>query len=193
MKAILRKNRITEEDIRLLDDDIIPGVSSAIEKYCGRQLLSIADLTEYYTGSGERVLQLAQYPIISVTSVNDRRNHTTYTASDYDNTLTEGVDFLVMSGPGQLHYLDGGWYKVYRYYQVVYSAGYIKANLPQDILMATKLWCAIIYSQVQSEVLGVDTHIIGDESLTYDYSAIPRKVANLLKPYKRIYGGTDKT
>lgn len=192
MKGILKKSDFDDKDKKLLDDDIIPGVSNAIEKNLHRKILSLADLTEYYTGSGNEILQLDEYPIIAITSVHDRRGHSTYTANDYDYAVVDGTDFITHNDLGQLRYLNGSWYSSYRYYKVIYSAGYALSDLPQEIILAAKMWAAILYQKVQSQLHGVDVHVVGDESFSYDFSTIPKQVEGLIKPYRRMAGGAGK-
>jgi len=190
MKGILNKDTLQSDERSLLEDHLIHGVSAAIEKYLNRKILSSAALTEYYNGNNTPILQLKQWPIISVTSVHDKRNNSEgWEASDYDFELTENTDFIKDSDAGQLIHVNGWWVDSSPYfYKVIYTAGYTLANIPADLLLGIKTWIAVIFQRVQSKLHGVDTHVFGDEAFTYDQSTIPKQVIELLKPYRRLYG-----
>lgn len=190
MKGILNKDTLQTEERSLLEDHLIPGVSGAVEKYLGRKILSLEAMTEYYNGDNTPTLQLKQWPIISITSVHDKRNNSEgWEASDYDYALTEYTDFIVLTDEGQLRHVDGWWIDSSPYfYKVIYTAGYALADIPPDLLLGVKTWIAILFQKVESNLHGVDTHVMGDEAFTYDVATIPKQVIELLKPYRRLYG-----
>jgi len=190
MKGILNKDTLQANEKTLLKNHLIPGVSAAVEKYLNRKILSLAAMTEYYNGDNSTILQLREWPIISVTSVHDKRNNPTgWEATDYDYTLTENTDFIKDADKGWLIHVNGYWVKsnVY-YYKVIYTAGYTLATIPPDLLLAIKQWIAILFQKVESNLHGVTTHIMGDEVNTYDMATIPKQVIEWLKPYRRLYG-----
>lgn len=190
MKGILNKSTLQTQDESLLDDHLIPGVSGAVEKYLNRKILSSEALTEYYNGDGSTTLQLKEWPIITVTSVHDKRNNPTgWGAAHYDYALTENTDFIKNADTGQLIHVNGDWIKstVY-YYKVIYTAGYTLATIPPDLLLGIKTWIAILFQKTMSSLHGVNTHVLGDEAKTYDLTTIPKQVIGLIKPYRRLYG-----
>ncbi len=115
-------------------DDIlsryISSASLAAENYCNRvfavetvseQFLS-NHLSRIHGGHRREVLQLARFPLVTVTSV-----------TEDDTALTVTTDYLVNSANGQLTRVNGefpiGWFDIG--ITVVYSSGY--ATIPADL------------------------------------------------------------
>ena len=105
---------------------IITGIEAIFNSFTIRQLIqNSADVTEYYTGCGSRVV-LTRYPIISLTSIKQ--------AVDYDfdsaNALTENTDYrLVRSGKnGIIYRMYSNWYGIEDSIQVIYRGGYCAAG-----------------------------------------------------------------
>ena len=185
MRTILSIKTLSSDESALLDNHIIPAVSKAVETYCDRNILDAEELTEYYDGTGNSTLQLKQYPINSVTSVKERQTED-YSASGYTKELTEESDYIIESEKGCLWRTDGVWFRAKRMYQVVYRAGYISGDIPPDLLMGIKKWCAIIFQKTQNKLHGVSSHMFGDEMMTYEMDGMPKEVEVYLKPYMRL-------
>ena len=186
MLSILDKEEFNESETNLINQQLIPNVSAAVERFCKRNILDSAALTEYYNGDGTNLLILDQCPVNSITSIKDRQdNPTSYGSDAYDNTLTADEDYIIYDAKaGMLMNPTGSWISSPPYYyQVVYRAGWVISEIPHDIRLAVQSWVAILFQKTTSGVHGVDTHIFGDESLTYDNNAIPKAVKNLLVPY----------
>jgi hypothetical protein len=123
---------------------IISNLESVFNSYTRRTLIAPgADVTEYYTGQGNR-LQLARYPVISVTSIKE--------ALDYDfdsaTALTVDSDYrLVRAGANGIIYRPyGSWPSVEDSVQAIYRGGYCPAGqapgdgefaLPSDLREAS--------------------------------------------------------
>jgi hypothetical protein len=189
VQAILGKDRLDSDDKNLIEDHLIPGVSKAIETYCGRNILDKAALTEYYSGDGDDTLQLKQWPINSVTSVHYRSGSGWDESSDWATALTANDDFYIESEKGQLIATVSAWSEAKKYYKVIYRAGWAEANIPEDIKTAAKIWTAILFQKVKSKLHGVDVHIVGEESFAYDKGkdGIPKEVKGLIDSYGRVY------
>jgi hypothetical protein len=191
IKGVLHKDTLTTKETKLLEDELIPGVSAAIEKYLNRKILSPSTaLTEYYNGDNSPVLQLREWPILSVTSVDDKRNNPTgWEPADYDFSIVENTDFIQIADRGQLRYVNGWWIDSPPYfYKVIYKAGYAIANIPPDLLLGVKKWIAVLFQKTVNKLHGVEQHIVGDEVFNYDLSTIPKEIIGLIKPYRRLYG-----
>lgn len=76
--------------------------------------------TEYYSGNGTPILQLLQYPIISVTRVNEDQGSFFGQGSDANPValdLVQGVDYSIMAGAkgigssGWLRRINRTWYR----------------------------------------------------------------------------------
>jgi hypothetical protein len=110
---------------------LMNSATAAIESYCGRTFAS-ATYTEYQDGTGRNVLNLAQFPIISITSITEGGG----------GTLTSGDDPYASPTPDVITYKEQGqlirpwivWLPYHRYYKIVYVAGY--ATIPADLVQA---------------------------------------------------------
>jgi len=189
VQAILQKDSLDTDDKKLIEDHLIPGVSKAIETYCSRNILDDAALTEYYSGDGDDTLQLKQWPINSVTSVHYRSGSGWDESSDWATALTEDTDFYIESEKGQLKATVSAWSEAKKYYKVVYRAGWVEKSMPEDIKTAAKIWVAILFQKAKSKLHGVQVHIIGDESFSYDLGpdGVPKEVKGLIDSYRRVY------
>lgn len=189
VRVILAKDGLDSADTTLIEEHLIPGVSKAIESYCGRNIFDQENLTEYHSGDDDDILQLDQWPINSVASVHYRSGSGWNPASDWATELTENDDFYIESSRGQLIATETEWVKSKRYYKIVYRAGYITGNIPEDIKTAAKIWVAILFQKIKSNLHGVQVHIIGDESFSYDFGSdgIPKEVKGLIDSYRRVY------
>jgi hypothetical protein len=122
----------------LMLEEIIGGVSSFIEAYCGRPFVDVA-ATEYVDGEGKENLVLKRSPIVSITSV----AIFDYQAQTVVSTLTENEHYIAYKERGLL-YMAGGWAPGVKNYRVVYTAGY--ATIPEEVKQACKTICAAVYA-----------------------------------------------
>lgn len=114
----------TENDMTLVR--IILGIEEIFNRYTRRNLIvSAADVTEYYTGSGNR-LQLARYPLVSVTSIKQ--------AVDYDfdgaDALEADIAYRLIGGGinGIAYRVHTTWFSVPDAIEVIYRGGYCAAG-----------------------------------------------------------------
>ena len=170
---------------------IILGLETIFDAFCRRTLIvPAADVTEYLTGSGARLL-LARYPIVSITSVKE--------ATDYDFTnataLTADTDYRqVASGKnGILFRMYNRWSQTEDSVQVIYRGGYAAAGqtpgtgetaLPADIREAAIEQTCFVFKR--RDDLGLSA-ISGEGGGIQKFSAMKLlpMVQEILKPYKQ--------
>src|SRR5262249_29127142 len=89
--------QIGSTDDELLNQ-IIAGVSAAIESHCGRSLSGFIAVTDVLDG-GVRELILSQRPVASITTVMDRATDQVVDESLYDLDAPAGLLFALASAP----------------------------------------------------------------------------------------------
>lgn len=115
---------------------LIPWVSAAVESYCNRKFLDYynSDAVQYFFGQSD-VLDLAHWPVISVSSVERSSNR----GIDYE-TLIEDEDYIVVLEDDAIVTVDGSYFSSVggpRSVKVTYRGGYEDTDsLPQDLKLA---------------------------------------------------------
>lgn len=156
VKALLGITDNTQDSLLEL---LINACTDYIERYCGRRFKAPAsDVTEYYTGTGRPLLSTYNYPIITITSINERtgvNSFVTVPSSEYYHDANAGLIYL-----SNLTIKDPMGYKI------VYKAGY--TTIPNDLNQACAQMVVREYNQragsgdVQSESLGEYSVTYGD-------------------------------
>lgn len=101
------------------------GALKIIENYCNRTFGQATYTNEEYKGSGTEYLNLRNYPIVTLTKVEE--NYGSVAVASWSE-VTANVYALKPSG--QI-YTENGFFRVERMYRVTYTAGY--ASLPADV------------------------------------------------------------
>lgn len=148
---------------------LINRVSKKFENYCGRNFVS-REYTEYYDGGGKAMLYTSQYPIISVTELNDdvSWNWTESTKIDSDNyRIANGAGAIMLKNFRFADYMEN--------VKVVYNAGY--DEIPEDLVDA----CI----QEVARLLNIrrDVHVY---SKTLDDGSVERYQADFLPTTKQV-------
>lgn len=102
---------------------IISAVSLAVQKEVGCDIAEATYTSEYASGNGTSMLDLAAWPITAVTSVEDTDGYTYDEGADYD--------YVIDKGGLHLRKLAGAWAEGVKNYIVTYKAGY--TTVPADI------------------------------------------------------------
>ena len=182
---------LTNNDGDSLLSRIILGVAAAFESYCRRPLLlTAAAVTEYYTGQGQ-YLQLARYPIASITSIKD--------ASDYNFTsavaLVADSDYrLIRAGEkGILYSMLGDWDPNPDAIQVIYRGGFVAAGdavgtgetaLPADLREAAIEQAVFLFQRKDDMGLVQVNYQGGSINKQVDMNLLPQ-VKLILDNYRR--------
>lgn len=160
---------------------LINEVSRLINSYTGRYLLQ-KTWTEYHDGNGSQGLILAQYPIVSVTSVVDDINRA-FTGSAISTSL-----YYLMKDSGIIMPMPTfyGFVHGQANVKVVYIAGYALASVPQNLQLAVKRWVAAQYFRYVNKRHEIQSETVGDKTTTFLNQDIPKDVALLLNEFRRI-------
>jgi hypothetical protein len=118
-------------------ESVIARASELIEAELGGEVVTRGAQTEYYTRDhASEVLQLAQWPVIAVTTAKEGAHGGagSWVAS---TTLVSGTDYVLDKAAGVLLRISGGsrcaWAQGFESVQVVYRAGYADtAGAPVD-------------------------------------------------------------
>lgn len=144
--------------------------SARIESFCGR-VLAARSLTEYYQGTGERLLVLKNRPVNSITSVHEDMSGASGQAENAfggETLLVQGADYELLktglngaAGSGMLRRINGVWRKPDGFepglisprpmeaggtIKVAYNAGY--TCVPEDLQQA----CLFLMASVKRMV-----------------------------------------
>lgn len=147
------------------------------EQYMNRKIKE-ATYTEYYDGDGTAELLLAQYPLVSVTSLFDDVDR------DYGaDTQIAATDFMLYKERGILR-LDGGdqaaFANGHQNVKIVYVAGY--SAVPGELIDALLQMIETMFNRAQTG--GFTTASLGGKTETYDLSEIPPQVKRVLRHHK---------
>lgn len=172
--------KITSSENDIMLDGIANAVESRVKNFLGRDL-EAADYTEYYSGDGDNVLSLKQFPVNSVASIKyydglDINNAEIWTA------LAQGTDYerLVIIDTHSI-FLDGAAFSEgIQNWEVVYNAGYESGTAPAEIYLACKELFALYYnsSPLKMNTIGLQSFVAnagsGNENSTIDLEAEQR-------------------
>ena len=185
-------------------DDTLIGLlqSSAdswIGNYCGRDFVG-GTYTEYFPGNTE-FLTLANFPIVSVTSVNVDPaqvfgpstiiDPSTYVVHSERGVIQSKVGPFVSQyrNPGLVNADRGIWTRSPRAVQVIY--GTATNNVPNDVKEAyaqiINHWYGQVKTQVAAGFQNLEEFKLGDMIYRYDQLAhlpIPAEIERLLAPYR---------
>ena len=149
-------------------ESLIGAVSESVEALTGRIFVSRAVLAEPHEGGGN-CLQLDHYPVASIQAVSE--NGRALDGEAYEPDLRSGI--LAKSGR---------WGETVL---VSYTPGYGAAgDVPRAVKLACWLWLSALLDQANPDV---SEERMGDYSVSYlePESALPKKAALLLEPYKK--------
>ena len=160
--------------------DLINDASAWASSYTGRNFLQ-ANYTEFYDGDGSNMLILNNYPVVSLTSINDDPARVFGASSNIDISIQ--VQIRKDSGVVRLwtYAFNQGSGNV----KVVYSAGYPLASVPYDLRLAVKKIVADQYRHgFSAGHVGIKAENIGDKSITFSEEAMPKDAKDILDGYR---------
>lgn len=174
--------KVSSENEDAIIESMINRASSWTNDYTQRLLLSRAN-TDYYDGDGTGTLILNQYPVTTLTSLND----------DVDRTFGAGTainvstDVVIDNNNGLIRLFNRAvaFNKGMLNIKAVYTAGYSLANVPASIQEAVLLYIGNSYrSQYLGQRFGATSEHVGDRSTTYSNDEIMNQIKGLLNPYR---------
>jgi uncharacterized phiE125 gp8 family phage protein len=157
-------------------DDLIRRLINAsteyIENYCKRRFISTTHTNEMYDGNNYSEIQLKNYPIVSVSSLQYRDSldysgggsWESVNASDYYYEADTGRVYVVS---GNLSFESGisqrGFNHGFRNWRVTYIAGY--ATIPYDLEEACLQLINYLYKNAKAK--GVHSERLGEYAITW--------------------------
>ena len=158
---------------------IVNAMTDYIESRTGRRFKSTA-YTEYVNGDGSDALQMKQYPITAITSVEENSN-----SDNSSNWATLATTEYFNIG----NYLDAGIIKktagAFRgtaNYRVTYTAGY--TTLPSDLKYACYMLASEAFNRSRSA--GVKSESLGDHSITFESISMENdNVEKVIQRYRK--------
>lgn len=177
------------------------GAERNIKNYCKRDLEEATN-TEYYSGSGQKVLVLRQTPVQSITSIYlDHYGNFGYSAGAFpaSTLLTAGIDYELgldgsdgstpVSLSGIVYRTNTVWPEVGRFYtpgkltstdgpnfgnvKVTYVSGY--HVIPDDLQYAVTLLVSQMKNTVKFGGIPLESERIGDYSYRLHYPVRPNE------------------
>lgn len=159
-------------------------IEAKVKSYLNRDL-ELDDYVELYDGTGDEFLVLNQFPINSVSKVEE------YSGLDSNNDetweeLEQGIDYERIVIPSTKDYilLDGSLFSFgNQNIRITYNAGY--SDIPYEIQQACKKLMLIYYGEVKkTKSLGMSSVSQGSgftQTTTYDLSAEERILKSIEK------------
>lgn len=182
LKAYLRLTSSNENSIL---STLLNAASQWVRNYVKRNLVQ-ATYTEYYSGDGSFELQLKNYPIVSVTSINidQLRQFAASNLVDITNNVIVKKDAGILRAFNLLYGFTWGESNI----KVIYSAGYnVSTNMPYDIRLAVK---RIIDHQFRTgythRKLDHQSESIGTANITFRENDIPKDAKSILDRYVKL-------
>lgn len=155
-------------------DKIVSRASKFIQSQTHRQLVETT-YEETIDGEGVKELYLSEYPVISVSSI------VVDDTTVYDGSSQDGNDYYIYNDSG-LIIRDIAWEEDYQNIVVTYDAGY--ATIPGDLEQACIELVAFKYHN--KDYIGLKSHNLGGESVTFDMKNIPSEIADTIYSYKKV-------
>lgn len=160
---------------------IINGVSVAVTKYLGRELLApAAAITELIDGDGESNAYAKNVPILaSPTPKLEYGNGSSWT--EIATTF-----YAYVSETGELYFHDSIFSEGKRNYRLTYKYGYTVEQMPRDIVLAV---CQLVDRAIMlaEDKQGLNSLSFGTSSTSYNLNELlDNNVKMLLQPYRRL-------
>ena len=166
---------------------LLTRTTKLIQQYVGRDLIQDTYTNIQRNGNGQRILQVQNYPIVSVTNIYD------------DVTRTFGSDSLLIEDTGGLystaHYviegkgeientghiirLDGVWTRGIKNIRMTYVGGY--ASVPTDLVQAQIDWTTYIYKNKDMRI-GVSSYRLGDFNIAFKDNVSRNSSGDIIGP-----------
>lgn len=173
-KKFMRKDDV---DLQLLDA-LINSATDFMELYCKRRFLKTTYTAELYDGNGTTMLFLANYPIVSVTSI-----HWTYPV--VTDQLVDSTYYKIYHACGYI-YRAGGWIYGHQNIKVTYEAGYdfVADGIPPELEAICNALVSLAYNQPDRQ--GIKAEKMGGYSVSYSEEALPPDLKKRLNLWRRM-------
>lgn len=162
--------------------ELINEVTGAIEAHCGRKLLSRTHTAQLHDGTGTTRLMAREYPVNGVTAAAESLKD----GVSADRTIDVSGTKLQIEGRRFL-FLPEGWPAGTANIKLTYTGGYTTTH-PADVkaLRGAALdWIADRFAAFMASGGAEVTVSAGGDSVTVGAHAMPRRVEQALRPYRR--------
>jgi hypothetical protein len=157
---------------------LVSAASQFVQKYIHRQI-AVAPYTDVRNGNDQWEMVLANWPIVSVTSVTVNGN----VIAAAPAMVPGGVPTVGYLNDEETVYLYGSrFYRGVQNVQIVYEAGY--AETPIEIEQAVIELIALKYTGRQH--MGQNSKSIQGEVISYFTGDMPRETQTMLNQYKKV-------
>lgn len=166
-------------------EGLINSVSARFDAYVGRKLAKALYTAEKYNGPKGADLLLRNYPVVSITKLEED-----------DDELTEGRDddYLLDAEMGVVTRVSGAWLRGPQVIEVTYTAGYVVQGgtvtapdiaLPADVQLACFIQVAAEWKKTQGSAWGVSSVSYPDGSISRFERGLLKEVVEMLEKYRR--------
>lgn len=168
----------TTQDTKL--DRIVSAASRRIMGFCDRRFIE-ETYTDVYNGRRSDTLLLKQFPVSSITSIHIDAE-STFGAS----TLVDATEYKILHSSLAVM-ISGRRFDVgVANIQVIYTAGYLFANIPEDLQDCANRLVEYMYQMEEERRIGLLSKGKQGENTSYVLD-IPEFIQTGLMPYKRPY------
>jgi len=162
---------------------IINAASRWANRYTGVDLLS-REHTEHYDGDGSRTLYLDNFPVTS--SVSEIALYIDTDREYEDDDKVESGDIILYSDVGKIIVEDTVFSRGPQSVKITYTAGYVLADVPDDLAYAVKLICAAMWKKKKDKLVNVTSVSIEGNSVSIAEKDIPALAAEILDEFSRL-------
>lgn len=168
-------------------EEMINRSGQVCASYAGRNFKS-AQRTEYYDGNGKSKIELMNFPVTAITSVNidPLRLWSSSTALDVSTDLIlDGQAGILQISNGRFIFTKG-----LGNIRVIYTAGYkdsVDNLVPWDLQEASLIILQLSYKRhYQDQRIGLTSETVGDRTYNYSNEDIPAKARMILDSYREL-------
>lgn len=155
---------------------IINSVSTDFEGHLGRTLRQATYTDLYLDGNGEKTLFLPDWPVDSITSLEED-----------EEALTEGIDedYILYADDGYI-VRNGAWLEGNKTIKITYKAGY--TTIPKDVQLACLKWCAWEFQNYDQKRWGETSRTYPEAGAvtTIEEAAVWKEIKRVINKYRRF-------
>ena len=191
-------DNLTEPQLQLLDDLIIPAVGALCAGRCGRPDFDKKLRTEYLSPPKPRQVLFVASPPISPAVISVPAEPTDIAAIQVwqsgalprvygtDELLVEGTDFAIDEEMGMIAKLGTSYFADgYKAIKVTYTGGYLTGDstgVPDDLKMAAAMQSKVLFDR--REEFGITGRSLEGGSMNYNTLTLPTQITMILDRYR---------
>lgn len=167
---------------------MITAMSRAMARYCVRNILAQV-FTEVRNGTGQSVMRLINWPVVSVTSLTIGTTIIQAATSPTTRGYVNDKQFI--------YFRDGEFCRGLQNISIVYTAGFNTPgmvansatvagapNLPNDFVLGLDYWVKLVYKQ--RDLMGLKSSGVGPERLDFNLNEMPPALKTMLNPHREV-------